>query len=116
MLLKNDLISGIIKMGNTSKPLQLQESPLVELGKILKGEKAPQLQASLKMLCLLPPILQMPLWEGCVLCHREALMPPSWFPSMACNPNWFLLMASIGQPILCTHVPSPTWAEGLYLI
>ena len=41
MLLKNDLISGIRKMGNTSKPLQLQESPLIELGKILKGEKAP---------------------------------------------------------------------------
>ena len=57
-------------MGNTSKPLQLQELPLVGLGKILKREKAPQLQASLKMLCLLPPIFH------CVLCHREALMPP----------------------------------------
>lgn len=110
MLLKNDLISGIRKMGNTSKPLQLQELPLVGLGKILKQEKAPQLQASLKMLCLLPPIFH------CVLCHREALMPPLPVSSMACNPNWFLLMASIDQPILCTHVPSPNWAEGLYLI
>lgn len=45
MILKNDLISGIIKMGKTSKPLQLHESPLIGLGKILKEEKAPQLQA-----------------------------------------------------------------------